>query len=42
MSSFCLKCQKYTENINPRVSKTKNGKTVLSSKSVICGIEKLY
>ena len=26
MSSYCLKCKKNTENINPKVSKTKNGK----------------
>ena len=26
MLSYCLKCKKNTENINPRVSKTTNGK----------------
>ena len=26
MKSCCLKCRKNTENINPRVSKTSNGK----------------
>ena len=26
--SYCLKCRKNTENINPRVSKTSNGKTM--------------
>ena len=29
MSSYCLKCRKYTENINKRASKTSNGKTML-------------
>ena len=29
MKSYCLKCRKNTENINPRVSNTSNGKTVL-------------
>ena len=29
MSSYCLKCIENTENINPRVSKTSNGKTML-------------
>ena len=29
MSSYCLKCRKNTENINPRVSKISNGKTML-------------
>ena len=28
MKSYCLKCKKDTENINPRVSNTSNGKTV--------------
>ena len=32
MSSYCLKCIKNTENINPRVLKTNNGKTMLLSK----------
>ena len=32
MKSYCLKCRKDTENINPRVSKTSNGKTMLLSK----------
>ena len=30
--SYCLKCRKDTENINPRVSKTSNGRTMLLSK----------
>ena len=37
MSSYCLKCRKNTENINPRVSKTSNGKKMLLSKCAICG-----
>ena len=28
MKSYCLKCRKDTENINPRLSKTSNGRTV--------------
>ena len=39
MLSYCLKCKKYTESINPRVSKTTNGKTMLS-KCTICGRKK--
>ena len=27
MKSYCLKCRKDTENINPRLSKTSNGRT---------------
>ena len=37
MSSCCLKCKKNTENINRRVSKTSNGKTMLLSKCAVCG-----
>ena len=33
MKSYCLKYKKDTENINPRVSNTSNGKTMLLSKS---------
>ena len=40
MSSYCLKCKKNTENINPRVSKTINGKTMILSKVAICGSKK--
>ena len=40
MKSYCLKCRKNTENINPRVSKTSNGKTILLSKCAISGTKK--
>ena len=40
MKSYCFKCRKYSENINPRVSKTSNGKTMLLSKCAICGSKK--
>ena len=40
MSSYCLKCRKNTESINPRVSKTNNGKTMILSKCAICGSKK--
>ena len=32
MSFYCLKCKRNTENINPGVSKTSNGKTMILSK----------
>ena len=37
MSSCCLKCKKNTENIDPVVSKTSNGKTIILSKCAIFG-----
>ena len=40
MSSYCLKCRKNIENINSRVSKTSNGKTMILSKCAICGSKK--
>ena len=40
MLSYCLKCKKNTESINPKVSKTTNGKTIILSKCVICSSKK--
>ena len=40
MKSYCLKCRKDTENINPRVLKTSNGKTMILSMCAICGSKK--
>ena len=40
MKSYCLKCRKDTENINPRVSKTSNGRTMVLSKCAICSSKK--
>ena len=40
MKSYCLKCRKDTENINPRVSKTSNGGTMVLSKCAICDSKK--
>ena len=37
MKSYCLKCRKDTESINPKVSKTSNGRTMLLSN---CGSKK--
>ena len=42
MLSYCLKCRKNTESINPKVSKTSNGKTMILSKCAICGSKNLY
>ena len=40
MKSYCLKYKKDTENINPRVSNTSNGRTMILSKCAICGSKK--
>ena len=36
MLSYCLKCKKDTKNVDSRMLKTKNGRTVLS-KFAVCG-----
>ena len=36
MKSYCLKCRKDTENINPEVSSSRNGRTMILSKCAIC------
>ena len=40
MLSYCLKCKTNTESINPKVSKTRNGKTMILSECAICGSKK--
>ena len=40
MKSYCLKFRKDTENINSKVSKTSNGRTMVLSKCAICGSKK--
>ena len=40
MKSYCLKCRKNTENINPKVSKTSNGRTMVLWKCAICDSKK--
>ena len=40
MESYCLKCTKYTKNINPHLSSTSNDKTMTLSKCAICNSKK--
>ena len=40
MLSYCLKCKKNTESINPKVSRTTNDKMMILSKCTICGSKK--
>ena len=37
MKSYCVKCRKDAENINPKISKTSNNRTMVLSKCAICG-----
>ena len=40
MNSYCLKGRKHTENINPRISKTSNNRTMVLSKCAKFGSKK--
>ena len=40
MESYCLKCKKNTKNIDPKISSTSNGKSMILSKCAICGSKK--
>ena len=40
MKSYYLKCRKDTENINPKLSSTSDGKAMILSKCAICGSKK--
>ena len=40
MLSYCLKCKKNTESINPKFSKTTDGKAMILSTCAICGSKK--
>ena len=40
MLSYCLKCKKNTENTNPKVSRTNNGRRMTLSKCAICDSKK--
>ena len=37
MKSYCLRCRRNTENIDPKVSNTSNGTRTILSKCAICG-----
>ena len=36
----CMKCRKHTENINPKMFRTKNNRLIMQSKCSFCGIKK--
>ena len=37
MESYCLKCKRNTENIDPKVLSSNNGTVMILSKCAICG-----
>ena len=40
MLTCCVKCREKTENLNPKIFKTKNGRVIMQSKCPVCGIKK--
>ena len=40
MKTYCVKCRKVTENIDPKMFRTKNNRLVMQSKCSVCGIKK--
>ena len=40
MKTYCVKCRKMTENLNPNIFKTKNGRLIMQSKCAECRIKK--
>ena len=40
MKIYCLKCKKDTENIDPKMVRTKNNRLIMQSKCSVCGIKK--
>ena len=40
MESYCSKCKKHTENIDPKVSASSNSRAMILSKCAICGSKK--
>ena len=40
MKSYCLKCRKDTENIDPKVSSSSNGRAMILSKCATCSTKK--
>ena len=40
MKTYCVKCRKDTEKIDPKMVRTKNNRLVMESKCSACGIKK--
>ena len=40
MNTYCLVCKKYTGNINPKVTKTKNNRKMMLSRCSDCNNKK--
>ena len=41
MSTYCVKCKKDTDNIDPKIFKAKNNRLIMQSKCSVCKNKKL-
>ena len=41
MKTYCVKCRKDTDNIDPKIFRTKNNRLLMQSKGSICKNKKL-
>ena len=39
MLTYCVKCRKDNENIDPKMVRTKNNRLIMQSKCPVCGIK---
>ena len=42
MNAYCVKCRKNTENIDPKLFRTKNNRLIMQSKRSNCGIKSRF
>ena len=42
MNTYCVKCKKDTDNIDPKIFKTKNNRIIMQSKCSVCKNKKLW
>ena len=40
MNTYCVKCRKDTESIDPKIFRTKNNRFIMQSKCPVCVIKK--
>ena len=40
MKTYCLKCKRNTDNIDPKMVKIKNNRLIMQSKCSVCGTKK--
>ena len=40
MKTYCIKCRRDSENIDPKMVRTKNYRLIMQSKCSVCGIKK--